>query len=149
MKIVFIFKMWEDRTIYLYIKYIIEYNSCKLEWSGICYLYCHDEFFFSQRLYCQTYIVFFSRTLIMRFISVTLNNLVTISFRKFVLESYLKHTDTCSADFQAITKHIGDAINAIRPGEEYSGTFIDVYKWVCFIFNYHTVFKRCHKRKSR
>ncbi|KAH9502181.1 hypothetical protein Btru_070318 [Bulinus truncatus] len=47
---------------------------------------------------------------------------------KFVLDDYLQHTDTCNKDFQSITASIGNAIHAIRPGEEYSGTFIELHK---------------------
>ncbi|XP_059162770.1 tyrosine-protein kinase Fer-like [Physella acuta] len=47
---------------------------------------------------------------------------------KYVLDDYLKHTNTCSSEFQSITSNIQDAIHAIRPGEEYSSTFIDIHK---------------------
>uniref|UniRef100_A0A2C9KI86 non-specific protein-tyrosine kinase n=1 Tax=Biomphalaria glabrata TaxID=6526 RepID=A0A2C9KI86_BIOGL len=47
---------------------------------------------------------------------------------KFVLEDYLRHTDTCSKDYQSVVASIGSAIHAIRPGEEYSGTFIELNK---------------------
>ncbi|CAL1543387.1 unnamed protein product [Lymnaea stagnalis] len=47
---------------------------------------------------------------------------------KYVLNDYLKYSDTCSDQFQSVTTSIGDAIHAIRPGEEYSSTFIDLHK---------------------
>ncbi|GFN98062.1 tyrosine-protein kinase [Plakobranchus ocellatus] len=47
---------------------------------------------------------------------------------KYVLEDYLRHTDSCAEDFQSVTRNIGDAVQSIHPGSEYSMTFIDVHK---------------------
>ncbi|RUS78100.1 hypothetical protein EGW08_014144, partial [Elysia chlorotica] len=47
---------------------------------------------------------------------------------KFVLEDYLQHTDTCKDDFQSVTHNITEAVQSIRPGAEYSTTFIEVHK---------------------
>ncbi|KAK3790566.1 hypothetical protein RRG08_010613 [Elysia crispata] len=47
---------------------------------------------------------------------------------KFVLEDYLQHTDTCKEDFQSIVHNISEAVQSVRPGAEYSTTFIEVHK---------------------
>uniref|UniRef100_A0A0B7B2N1 SH2 domain-containing protein n=2 Tax=Arion vulgaris TaxID=1028688 RepID=A0A0B7B2N1_9EUPU len=47
---------------------------------------------------------------------------------KFILADYLKHTDTSRADFQTFSKNIYNSIQAIQPGKEYSGTFVDLHR---------------------
>ncbi|GFR61340.1 tyrosine-protein kinase transforming protein Fps [Elysia marginata] len=47
---------------------------------------------------------------------------------KFVLEDYLQCTDTCKENFQNVTTNIQEAVQSIRPGAEYSTTFVEVHK---------------------
>ncbi|CAG5122144.1 unnamed protein product, partial [Candidula unifasciata] len=47
---------------------------------------------------------------------------------QLILEDFLNYTNTASTDFQTARQNMSHAVSLIQSGQEYSSTFIDLYK---------------------